>query len=75
MCWCSLESVDHLLLHCSAAFDLWCFLFQSFGIQWVVLRTVIDLLFGWWNWFGKHASDVWNLVHYKFDVDGVAGAQ
>ena len=23
---------------------------------------VIDLLFGWYNWFGKHSSGVWNLV-------------
>ena len=23
---------------------------------------VIDLLFRWYNWFGKHSSGVWNLV-------------
>jgi hypothetical protein len=59
MCRCNEESVDHLLLHCPAAFDLWCFVFQSFGYP---LGMVIDLLFGWWNWFGKHSLDVWNLV-------------
>ena len=36
--------------------------FHSFGIQWVILGRVMDLLFGWYNWFGKHSSDVWNLV-------------
>ena len=24
--------------------------------------TVAELLFGCRNWFGKHSSDVWNLV-------------
>jgi hypothetical protein len=23
---------------------------------------VIELLFGWFNGFGKHSSDIWNLV-------------
>ena len=39
MCRCNEESVDHLLLHCPAAFDLWCFVFQSFGYP---LGMVID---------------------------------
>lgn len=62
MCRFSGETVNHLLWHCSAAFNLWCFGFKSFGIQWVQPRTVIDLLFGRWNWFSKHSSYVWDLV-------------
>ena len=23
---------------------------------------VLDLLFSWWNWLGKHSSYIWNLV-------------
>lgn len=23
---------------------------------------VVDLLFGWFNWSGKHSSDIWNIV-------------
>lgn len=38
MCRCNGETVDHLLIHCSAAFDLWCYIFWVFGIQWVLLR-------------------------------------
>jgi hypothetical protein len=36
--------------------------FQWFGIQWVFPAKVIELLFGWFNGFGKHSSDIWNLV-------------
>ena len=25
-------------------------------------RSILDLLFGWWNWMGKHSSQIWNLV-------------
>ena len=25
-------------------------------------KSVIDLLFGWSNWVGKHSLDTWNLV-------------
>ena len=29
-------------------------LFRSiFGVQWVLLRSVVDLLSNWRNWFGK----------------------
>ena len=28
----------------------------------MMLRTIADLLFGWWNWFGRQALNVWNLV-------------
>ena len=56
------ETRDHLLLHCEVATALWGFVFQQFGIQWVLLAKILDLLFGWYNWFGKHSSDIWNLV-------------
>uniref|UniRef100_A0A7N2L696 Reverse transcriptase zinc-binding domain-containing protein n=1 Tax=Quercus lobata TaxID=97700 RepID=A0A7N2L696_QUELO len=26
------------------------------------IRSIPDLLFGWWNWLGKHSSQIWNLV-------------
>jgi hypothetical protein len=58
---CNGESVDHLL-HCLLAGVLWNFVFCSLGIQWVLSGQVVDVLFGWRNIFGKHSSDVWNLV-------------
>ena len=65
--WCCLcrsagESVDHLFLHCGVARELWSCVFRSFGTAWVIPDCVPALLFGWWNWFGKHSSQVWNLV-------------
>ena len=35
---------------------------KSFGISWVLPKTVLDLPFGWWNWLGKHSLNIWNLV-------------
>ena len=32
MCQCNGETVDHLLIHYSVAFDLWCSVFWMFGI-------------------------------------------
>jgi hypothetical protein len=49
--------VDHLLLY-------WSFVLRSFGVDWVLPKKVVELLFGWWSLFGKEeaSSDVWNLV-------------
>ena len=62
MCRCNGESADHLLIHCSAASVLWCWVFRAFGIQWVLPGVVADVLRCWWNGLGRHSSDVWNLV-------------
>ena len=62
MCCCDGESIDHLLLHCNFTHMLWSFVFKAFHIQWVLPQRVLDLLAGWWNWFGKHHSSIWNLV-------------
>jgi hypothetical protein len=61
MCCCDGETVDHLLLHCSAVQKLWNYVFLTFRVHWVLPRQVADLLFGWHNWFGKHHSHIWNL--------------
>ena len=62
MCKNNWETGDHLLLHCETASALWSFILQAFRIKWVIPATVIDLFSGWYNWFGKHSSGVWNLV-------------
>ena len=59
--WCIMcrhcgETVDHLLLHCEMAYRLWSFVFITFGLSWVIPRSIPDLLFRWWNWMGKHSS-------------------
>lgn len=50
--WCVMcsscgEIADHLLLHSKKAHRLWSFVFSSFGVSWVLPRTVLDVLFGW----------------------------
>ena len=77
LCCCCGETVDHLLLHCrkahiltyqkkkkicGKAHRLWSFVFSTFGTSWVISRSVIDFLFGWWNLLGKHSSNIWNLA-------------
>ena len=62
MCRCNEETVDHLLLHCDKAYRLWSLVIRSFGIFWVLPRSIADTLFGWWNWPGKQVSSIWNLA-------------
>ena len=35
---------------------------QLFGIHWVMPESVMNSLFCWRNWLGKHGSDTWNLI-------------
>ena len=62
ICCCNRETVDYLLLHCGKVYRLWSLVFRSFGISWVLPRSVADTLFGLWNWPGKHSSSIWNLA-------------
>ena len=40
LCRCSGETLDHLLLHCSVVCEIWSFVFQLFGIDWVISKCV-----------------------------------
>jgi hypothetical protein len=57
--WCCLckksgESIDHLLLHCEVARALWSYVLILFGVEWIMPRTVLELLNSWgggdWEW-------------------------
>lgn len=48
---------------------------RLFGIDWVMPGLVVDLLFCWYNWLGKH---IWNLVSGcllcgPFGTNGIGG--
>ena len=66
--WCYMrkscgESVDHLLLHCPIACELWSLVFCLFGIHWVMPHKVIELFKSWQGMFGQHQNiDLWRLV-------------
>ena len=69
--WCYMckrcgESVDHLLLHCPLACELWSLVFCLFGLHWVMPLKVIDVFESWQAKFGRHCNiDLWRLVlHY-----------
>ena len=62
MCYCNAESMDHLLFSCPIAYSLWMYMIRLFGIDWVMPGSVVDLLFCWYHWLGKHNSNIWNLV-------------
>ena len=60
MCKCSGELVDHLLLHCLMAFEVWSFIFYLIGVNWVMPRLVLELLACWPGQFQWHrAARVW----------------
>ena len=47
--WCYMckkcgESVDHLLLHCTIACEMWSLVFCLFGIHWVMPQKVLSCL-------------------------------
>jgi hypothetical protein len=54
MCKKSEESIDHLLLYCEVARELWNSLFQLFGVVWVMPQRVRDLLVSWRGQLGQH---------------------
>ncbi|GMQ08417.1 hypothetical protein CsSME_00052150 [Camellia sinensis var. sinensis] len=49
LCCTDAESVEHLFLHCLVTSQLWGFVCSLFGIAWVQLKGVLDLL---WLWRG-----------------------
>ena len=56
MCKCDGESVDHHLLHCLVATDLWFMVLGLFGVSWVMPKSVVELLAFWLGRFGRHRN-------------------
>ena len=63
MCKADGESIDHLLLHCVYAKELWDMVFAMFGIHWVMRGRVRDLFACWQGKMGRHLNDmIWRFV-------------
>ena len=65
MCKADGESVDHLLLHCSFAKELWDLLFVMFGVHWVMPHSVIELFACWPRRLGSlHRTVLWRAAQH-----------
>jgi len=66
--WCCMckkngESIDHLLLHCKVVRDLWSYILVLFGVEWVMPRTVLEVLTSWGASVGYgRDKEVWRLA-------------
>lgn len=56
MCKSDGESMGHLFLYCEVARDLQSLILCLFGVHWVMLRTILEVLACWIGSFGKKAS-------------------
>jgi hypothetical protein len=56
------ESVDHLLLNCAVARDLWITFFARFGLCWVMPCSIKELLASWWTVGRTRSTVVWKMV-------------
>uniref|UniRef100_A0A2N9I9L7 Reverse transcriptase zinc-binding domain-containing protein n=1 Tax=Fagus sylvatica TaxID=28930 RepID=A0A2N9I9L7_FAGSY len=61
MCKADGESIDHLLLHCPYAKELWDMVLGLFGLHWVMPKTVTELLHCWFGSVGGH-SVIWKAI-------------
>jgi hypothetical protein len=63
MCKKSGESIEHLLLHCEVARDLWSYILTLFVVEWVMQQMVLELLTSWGTSCGYGpVKEVWRLV-------------
>jgi len=66
--WCCIckksgKSIEHLLLHCEVARDLWSYILTLLGVEWVMPWRVLELLTSWGVSFGYGPTkEVWRLV-------------
>ena len=63
LCKESEESIDHILIHCAKTRELWIFLLALFGVTWVFLDSVRNLLLQWKvKGFQRKNRAVWGLA-------------
>jgi hypothetical protein len=65
--WCLMckragESVDHLLLHCEYASELWSFIFCIVGMHWVMPCKVSELPACWRRTASSSKNVIWNAI-------------
>lgn len=54
--------IDHFLLHCPIARELWDLVFSMFGVVWVMPRGVLGVLQCWPRFSRRPAGAIWGLI-------------
>lgn len=69
--WCVLcktdaETIDHLFIHCPFAIGVWNYIMSSFGVSWVMPRSILDVICCWKGVMGKQGhGKVWDgFIHH-----------
>ena len=63
MCKSSSESLNHLLIPCSVAQELWNLILLLFGTSWVMPSGVVDLLSCWsGRWVKSEGGKIWKAI-------------
>ena len=63
LCKDSEESTDHILIHCDKTRQLWTLLLTTFGLVWVFMASVRNLLLEWkFRGLGRKKRAVWWLA-------------
>ena len=63
MCKHNGESIDHLLLHCEIAIEVWSMVLQLFGVTWVMSGRMKDCLGSWRGQRGNCTfMQIWRMV-------------
>jgi hypothetical protein len=63
MCKISRESIDHLFLHCMVATKSWRTILQMFGVEWVMPRSMKDMLGSWRGQKGNQTLiPIWRMA-------------
>jgi hypothetical protein len=57
------ESIDHLLLHCEVAIEVWNMVFQIFGVTWMMSSRIKEYLESWRGQRGNRtAIHIWKMA-------------
>ena len=55
--------MDHLLIHCTVARELWDLVLGLVGVKWVFPKTVKEVLYSWGGSFvGKKKKKFWSSI-------------
>ncbi|XP_019234325.1 PREDICTED: uncharacterized protein LOC109214820 [Nicotiana attenuata] len=63
MCRQAAETTNHLLLHCSVVYDIWCMFYSIFGLSWVMPQSTKEAVEVWSSLkAGKSIKKIWNMI-------------